>query len=266
MSYAGLTCWKVSQLGISRLNPWRNAEPHTQDAICVVPKKKKKQTSKILKENLSFSDGTAKFVCLLVYFHSLPHIVFFLWHFILFVKWTPQFWQDWTWEVTHFPLNRKLVSSPVIDAYRWLRAKRPILAMLLRTRRALKSTGRDRSWTGSRLRCMWMMPSCARRVIRARSLLAPGSWREYPAWTSLVSPLHTGVVSRHARATLMLYQICGISGSQSVIWQPLTSETYLVYQDNRWLCKSHFLDAPVWPQCPHRCHSFEHWVHLIIAY
>ena len=45
------------------------------------------------------------------------------------------------------------------------------------------------------------LPSCARRVIRAHSLLAPESWREYPARTSLVSPLHTGVVLRHARAT-----------------------------------------------------------------
>ena len=55
---------------------------------------------------------------------------------------------------------------------------------------------------------MWTLPSCARRVIRAHSLqtlhvLAPESLREYPARTSLVSPLHTGgVVSRHARATL----------------------------------------------------------------
>ena len=39
-------------------------------------------------------------------------------------------------------------------------------------------------------------------MIRARSLLAPESWREYPARTSLVSPLHTGVVSRHTRAIL----------------------------------------------------------------
>ena len=51
---------------------------------------------------------------------------------------------------------------------------------------------------------MWTLPSCARRVICARSLLAPESRREYPARTSLVSPLHTGVVSRHARATLRL--------------------------------------------------------------
>ena len=35
-------------------------------------------------------------------------------------------------------------------------------------------------------------------------ILAPESWREYPARTSLVSPLHTRVVSRHARATLIL--------------------------------------------------------------
>ena len=49
---------------------------------------------------------------------------------------------------------------------------------------------------------MWTLPSCARRVIRARSLLAPESWREYPARTSLVSLLHTAVVLRHARATL----------------------------------------------------------------
>ena len=50
---------------------------------------------------------------------------------------------------------------------------------------------------------MWMLPSCARRVIRARSLLAPESRWEYPARTSLVSPLHTAVVSPHARATLI---------------------------------------------------------------
>ena len=48
---------------------------------------------------------------------------------------------------------------------------------------------------------MWTLPSCARRVIRARSLLAPESRWEYPARTSLVSLLHTGVVSRHARGT-----------------------------------------------------------------
>ena len=53
-----------------------------------------------------------------------------------------------------------------------------------------------------RLRCMWTLPSCARCVIRARSLLAPESWWEYPARTSLVSLLHMGVVSRHARGTL----------------------------------------------------------------
>ena len=47
---------------------------------------------------------------------------------------------------------------------------------------------------------MWTLPSCARRVIRARSVHADGI--EYPARTSLVSPLHTGVVSRHARPTL----------------------------------------------------------------
>ena len=67
----------------------------------------------------------------------------------------------------------------------------------------LKTTGRDSNWTGATL------PSCARRVIRARSLLAPESWREYPVRTSLVSPLHTGVVSRHARATLkMILSTC----------------------------------------------------------
>ena len=56
---------------------------------------------------------------------------------------------------------------------------------------------------------MWTLPSCARRVIRAGSLLAPESWRQYPARTSLVSPLHTGVVSRHARATLKVaWHIC----------------------------------------------------------
>ena len=53
-----------------------------------------------------------------------------------------------------------------------------------------------------RLCCMWTLPACARRVIHARSLLAPESWLEYPARTSLVSPLHTGVVSHHARSTL----------------------------------------------------------------
>ena len=67
--------------------------------------------------------------------------------------------------------------------------------------RLLKSTGRDRSWTGD-YAAMWTLPSCARRVIRARSLLTPDSRREYPARTSLVSPLQTGVVSRHVRATL----------------------------------------------------------------
>ena len=49
---------------------------------------------------------------------------------------------------------------------------------------------------------MWTLPSCAHGEIRAHSLLASESRREYPARTSLVSPLHTGVVSRHARATL----------------------------------------------------------------
>ena len=64
----------------------------------------------------------------------------------------------------------------------------------------IKSTGRDRSWMGDC--CMWTLPYCTRHVLRARSLLAPESWREYPARTSLVSPLHTGVVdSRHTRAT-----------------------------------------------------------------
>ena len=65
---------------------------------------------------------------------------------------------------------------------------------------SLKAIGPDRSLTGD---YMWTLPSCARRVIRARSLLAPESWREYPARTSLVSPLHTGVVSHHARSTLI---------------------------------------------------------------
>ena len=60
-----------------------------------------------------------------------------------------------------------------------------------------------------RLRCMWTLPSCTRCMILAHSLLAPESWREYPTWTRLVSPLHTGVVSRHARATFSyMISIC----------------------------------------------------------
>ena len=58
----------------------------------------------------------------------------------------------------------------------------------------LKSTGGIGA--GRETSCMWTLPSCARRVIRARSLLAPESWREYPVRTSLVSSLHTGVYGR----------------------------------------------------------------------
>ena len=72
--------------------------------------------------------------------------------------------------------------------------------------RLFKSTGRDRSWTGDYAACGRCHLAHA-EWHRARSLLAPESGREYPARTSLVSPLHTGVVSCHARATLIgLYQ------------------------------------------------------------
>ena len=65
----------------------------------------------------------------------------------------------------------------------------------------LRSTGRDRSWTGDYAAC-GRCHLVRAAMIPARSLLAPESWREYPAQTSLVSPPYTGVVSRHARATL----------------------------------------------------------------
>ena len=69
--------------------------------------------------------------------------------------------------------------------------------------KSLKSTGWDRSRMGDYAAC-GRLPSCARRMIHARSLLAPESWREYPARTSLVSPLHMGIVSHHACATLTI--------------------------------------------------------------
>ena len=75
-------------------------------------------------------------------------------------------------------------------------------ATYIRKEFKLKSIG----WIGAgcETSCMWTLPSCGRHMIRARSLLAPESWREYPARNSLVSLLHMGVhlVSRHARATL----------------------------------------------------------------
>ena len=55
---------------------------------------------------------------------------------------------------------------------------------------------------------------------RTFPILSPESWREYPARTSLVSPLRTSVVSRHARATLIT--------SYQLWWQlwPLTFFTF----------------------------------------
>ena len=69
----------------------------------------------------------------------------------------------------------------------------------------VKSTGRDRSWTGDNAACGRCHFAHAAWSAHVPYILAPESWREYPARTSLVSPLHAGVVSRHARATLNLY-------------------------------------------------------------
>ena len=67
----------------------------------------------------------------------------------------------------------------------------------------LKLIGRDRSWTGDNAACGRCHLAHAAWFAHIPYLL-PESWREYPARTSLVSPLHTGVVSRHARATLIV--------------------------------------------------------------
>ena len=61
--------------------------------------------------------------------------------------------------------------------------------------------GLANSQAGRETSCMWMLPSCTRRVIRARSLLCSRVMTGVSRTNQLVSPLHTGVVSHHARAT-----------------------------------------------------------------
>ena len=68
---------------------------------------------------------------------------------------------------------------------------------------SLKSTRRDRSWTGDYAMCGRCHLAYAAWFTHVPYLLQSNDLREYPVRTSLVSPLHMGIFSFHARGTLI---------------------------------------------------------------